>query len=93
MDVPRFRFDYSFLDLAALAAQCITTDEVEAVFYDVHSQYNDYTLTDGFGYNIGYSPKNKFISFTFELRSDGSIRFIQVYLSYELEIKNRYFTR
>jgi hypothetical protein len=90
MDVPLFRFDYSFLDLAALAKQCISPAEIEAVFYSVSSHYEDYTLTDGFSYTIGYSPRNKFISFTFD-RVDDVIRLTQVYLSYELEIKNRYF--
>ena len=91
MDIPRFRFDYSFLDLAALAAQCITTDEVETVFYNVRTFYDHYNFQEEYEYMIGFSLKHKFIAFTFSLVDREIIRFVQVYLPYEREIKNRYF--
>ena len=93
MDIPRFRFDYLFVDLDELSSQCITTDEVEKLFYDYRSQYDDFIQTDGFGYIIGYTIRNKFISFTFELKGGDTIRLTQIYLSYEREIVNRYFLR
>lgn len=82
MDIPRFHFDYSFLNLDELRNQCITTDEIETVFYSNLNRIFDYNRTDGFGHCIGYSLKNKFISFIFELRED-IIRITTVWLSYE----------
>ncbi|GAB4025336.1 hypothetical protein [Spirosoma gilvum] len=93
MDIPRFHFDYSFLNLDELASQCITTEEIQQLFYDLKSRYDDFMSTDRFGYVIGYTSKNKFISFTFELVGDDTVRLTQVYLSYEQEIFNRYFFR
>lgn len=49
--------------------------------------------TDGFSYIIGYTLKDKFISFTFGLMDGSTIRMTQVYLSYEREIFNQYFFR
>jgi uncharacterized DUF497 family protein len=92
MDLPRFDFDFSFLDVAELKSHCITTDEVVDVFYNSSSIYNDWHDTDGFGYVIGYSLKNKFISVTFELNDD-TIRLISVYLSYEPEIRGQFYNR
>jgi hypothetical protein len=92
MDLPRFDFDFSFLDVAELKSQCITTDEVIDVFYNSNSIYNDWHDTDGIGYVIGYSLKNKFLSFTFEFKNNKEIiKIVDVYLSYETEIKNNYF--
>lgn len=90
MDIPRFRFDYSFVDLDELGRQCITTDEIESVFYTTLNRIFDYTRFEGFGHCIGYSYKNKFISFIFELRDD-DVRVTSIWLSYEQEILNRYF--
>ena len=67
--------------------------EVEHVFYDYRSQYDDFMQTDGFSYIIGYTLKDKFISFTFGLMDGSTIRMTQVYLSYEREIFNQYFFR
>ncbi len=88
--LPEFTFDYSFLDLQELGDQCISVQEIENVFYN-QSQFYDYSDTEYFIYVIGYSFRNKFISFTFN-ESEGIIRILSVYLSYEQEIKNRYFT-
>ncbi|MBC8153191.1 MAG: hypothetical protein H7Z72_09795 [Bacteroidetes bacterium] len=92
MDVPRFRFDYSFLDLPALAEQGVTTDEIEDIFYKVETFYADWHATDQIGYMVGYSLRDKFLSFTFEFR-DGqqTIRLTDVFLSNEFEISTRYF--
>lgn len=89
---PQFDFDFSFLDLEELRNQCIVPDEVIDVFYKVSTFYDSWLRTDGFAYMLGYSFKNKFISFTFELTQDEEIvRVIDLYLSDELEIKNRYY--
>ncbi len=85
MELPEF--DFSFIDIKELKNQCITTDEIEYVFYSSSSQYQDF---GEFSYMIGYSLKNKFISFNFELKND-LIRITSTYLSYEQEIRNRYF--
>lgn len=92
MDIPRFRFDYSFLDLPSLAEKCITPDEVEDVFYNIKTFYGDWHKTDQFGYMLGYSLKNKFLSFTLEF-GDGQqiVRLIDVYLPHAQEIGNWYF--
>lgn len=92
MEIPKFQFDFSFLDLDELRSQCITTDEIESVFYNLKTIYKDWHNSDGFGYMIGYSLKNKFLSFTFEFRNNQeTVRLTDVYLSYESEIKNNYF--
>ncbi len=57
MDISHFRFDYSFLDFDELRSQCITTDEIESVFYSTLNRIFDYTRTDGFGHCIGYTLK------------------------------------
>lgn len=92
MDIPRFTFDYTFLDLAELADQCITPDEIESIFYDPATFYADWHKTDSIGYMIGYSVKHKFLSFTFDLTGDGNtVRFVDVFLSNEFEIRTRYY--
>jgi hypothetical protein len=92
MDLPRFTFDFSFLDTDLLKQQCITTDEVEAVFYDINTYYADWSQTDDIQYMIGYSPRNKFISFTFELRnSEETVKLIDIFLSNEFEIRTRFY--
>ncbi len=92
MDLPRFDFDFSFLDFDRLAEQCITADEIEDIFYDIRSLYADYHATDDFGYVIGFSPKNKFIAFTFRLLLDQQVvRLTDLYLPVEDEIRYWYF--
>jgi hypothetical protein len=92
MDIPKFLFDYSFINLEALKSQCITPDEIETLFYDGQTHYDDWHSTDGYGYMIGYSFKNKFVSFTFSFTDEGkSIRLLDIYHAYRDEIKNRYF--
>lgn len=92
MNLPIFEFDYSFLDLNSLGKQCISTDEMESIFYHPNTVYKDWHASNGIGYMIGYSLKNKFISLTFEFKNNqNTIRIIDVYLSYENEIKNNYF--
>jgi hypothetical protein len=92
MEIPRFRFDYSFIDIEELRHQCITPDEVESVFYSPNSFYADWHRTDNLGYVIGYSMKSKFISFTFEIVDSGNvIKLIDIFLSNEIEIRTRYF--
>lgn len=90
MGLPKFDFDFSFLDLDELRSRCINTEEIKSVFYGTSTFYDYFGEQDDFHYMIGYSLKNKFISFTFELRGD-IVRLISVYLSYESEIKRRYF--
>lgn len=92
MDIPRFSFDYTFLDVTELATQCIAPDEIESVFYDPATFYADWHKTDNIGYMIGYSLKNKFLSFTFELTGDGTVvRLNDVFLSNEFEVRTRYY--
>lgn len=90
MDIPRFNFDYSFLNLDALRNQCITTDEIEGVFYNAQTFYDDFDRVEEFEYMIGFSLKSKFLAFTFTLIGEETVRFIQVYLPYEREIRFRY---
>ncbi len=92
MDVPRFDFDFSFLDLSRLAQQCIESAEVENLFYSSLCRTFDYTLTDGFGCCIGYSARNEFISFIVEFR-DQTLKITNVWLSHESEIITRYYKR
>lgn len=92
MEVPRFNFDFTFLDLDALSSECISTDEIISLFYDTKTHYKDWGDTDGFSYMIGYSPKHKFISFTFELRDDNqTVRVTNVFLSQEAEIRSNFY--
>ncbi len=86
----KFDFDFSFFDEKDLIENCITFDEIENVFYG-NSKIKDYFQEDGFGYCIGFSYKNKFISFTFDFKGE-KVRPILIYLSYEEEIRNRYFS-
>jgi hypothetical protein len=90
MDLPKFNFDYSFLDPQDLRNQCITKEEVEDLFYNTQTIYHDWQKTDGIRYMIGYSLKNKFISFTFDTQDD-VIRFTSIFLSYEPEIRHQYY--
>jgi hypothetical protein len=92
MEVPRFEFDFSFLDLSELADICISSQEVQDLFYSPLVRTFDYTRTDGFGYCIGYSAKNKFVSFIFEF-NDQMLRITNVWLSDEPEIRTRYYKR
>ena len=92
MDLPRFKFDFSFLDRERLAKECITTDEIETIFYDTSTYYADWSQTDAIHYMIGFSPRNKFISFTFELRnSEETVKLIDTFLSNEFEIRTRFY--
>lgn len=91
MDIPRFRFDYSFVDLDELRRQCITTDEIERVFYNDDTFYDDFERTEEFEYMLGYSLKSKFIAFTFTLTEQETVRFVQIYLPHEREIRARFY--
>ena len=92
MELPKFTFDFSFLDLDQLQGQCISTGEIVDVFYNLKTVYYDWHDTEGLGYMIGYSLKNKFLSLTFKFRNDKeTVRATDVYLSYESEIRNNYF--
>ena len=92
MELPCFDFDFSFLSRERLAEQCITTDEIEDIFYDVRSFYADYHATEDIGYMIGFSRRNKFIAFTFRSPLDEQlIRLTDLYLSIENEIRHWYF--
>ncbi len=89
---PPFDFDFSFLDLPALRSECITPDELEALFYDVRTTYLNRHRTDGFGYMIGHTLKSKFVSLTFEFRDgEHTVRLISAYLSQESEIRTNYY--
>lgn len=89
---PRYDFDFSFLDLDSLHGECITADELEALFYDVKTIYEDWHATEGFGYMIGHTLKSKFVSLTFEFRDDRhTIRLVSAFLSQELEIRTNYY--
>lgn len=91
MNIPHFRFDYPVLDLDELKSQCITPDEVENVFYDVDTFYDDFEHTEEFEYMIGFSLKSKFVAFTFTLVETETVRFVQIYLPHEREIRFRYY--
>lgn len=89
---PPFDFDFLFLDLPALRSECITPDELEALFYDVKTIYLNWHDTDGFGYMIGHTLKSKFVSLTFEFRDEEhTIRLTSAFLSQELEIRTNYY--
>ncbi len=93
MEIPRFRFDFSFLDIESLSAHCISPDKIESTFYDVQSVYDNFEEEEDVEYMIGFSLKNKFLAFTFTLTDGETIRFIQVYLPHEPEIRYRYYSR
>lgn len=46
MDIFRFRFDYSFVACDNLRSQCITTEEIEEVFYNVSTFYDDFERSE-----------------------------------------------
>lgn len=93
MDIPRFHFDYSFVDLDELRDQCITTNEIEGVFYNVGTFYDDFGRVEEFEYMLGFSLKSKFIAFTFTLTQQETVRFVQIYLPDEREIRSRFYNR
>ena len=69
MDI-RFEFDFSLLDPAILAGNCITFDEIENVFYSQKSKYVDNLREENIAFVMGYSSKKKFISFYFQMKED-----------------------
>lgn len=63
--------------------------------YILHTRsvYDNFDHNEKFEYMIGFSVKNKFSAFTFILTDGEMIRFIQVYLPNEPEIRYRYHSR
>lgn len=88
-----FAFDYSRLKAEELAANCITTDEIEFVFYNEKSKFVDSLRVDGLGFFIGFSNRRKFLSFYFKITKQNKIRITETYLSYETEIEFIYFQK
>jgi|GEM_PF-5112943 len=92
MEVPQFDFDFTFLDSEALRSECISTGEIIAIFYDTETFYQNWSASDGFSYMMGYTPENKFVSFTFEMRNnDQTVRITSAFLSRETEIRFNYY--
>ena len=87
-----FTFDFSSVDLSTLANDCISSVEVESIFYDGKAKYIDNLRHENLGFFIGYSPMKKFVSFYFQMQED-TIHPIEVYLSDETEIEFIYFQR